>query len=203
MWLEITLEFEESFFEGTSAYVLGAVLEFIKPAMRWISWLLGFPMAWANWALASSPWVLIVGLTTAIGWWIGGWKMAALGFFGLIFVLMTGYCSRNCADLMDDCLLHLAELFGKFHSLILVCSSAAVVVVGLLVESAKNNRPIASINNRTLIDLDLRIPRSKCGLKERRDLNGRRKEMVRRHGRTWTMVAIPPKALIQLTIVWF
>ena len=79
--------------------ILGAVLEFIKPAMRWVSWLLGFPMAAANWLLGSTPWVLVVGLTTAIGWWIGGLRMAALGLFGLIFVLLTGYWAEGMATL--------------------------------------------------------------------------------------------------------
>ncbi|MEM7439243.1 MAG: ABC transporter permease subunit [Pseudomonadota bacterium] len=78
---------------------LGSVLDFIKPAMRWISWALSFPMEGANWLLKSTPWPLIVGLTTAIGWWIGGWRMAALGFFGLIFVLLTGYWIEGMATL--------------------------------------------------------------------------------------------------------
>ena len=63
----------------------------IKPAARWFSWLLGFPMAWAHFALAQTPWPLVIGVTTAIGWYLGGLGMAALGFVGLGFVLASGY----------------------------------------------------------------------------------------------------------------
>lgn len=70
---------------------LGAFFETIKPAMRWVSWVLGFGMAGANWLLVSTPWVVVIGITTAIGWYLGGFKMAALGFFGLLFVLASGY----------------------------------------------------------------------------------------------------------------
>ncbi len=70
---------------------LEAVLGTIKPAMRWISWALGFPMAWANWILVETPWPLVIGAITAIGWLIGGLRMAALGFIGFGFVLLSGY----------------------------------------------------------------------------------------------------------------
>lgn len=63
----------------------------IKPVARWFSWLLGYPMAWANYALAQTPWPLVIGITTAIGWYLGGLGMAALGFAGLGFVLASGY----------------------------------------------------------------------------------------------------------------
>ncbi|GGA05802.1 ABC transporter permease [Neptunicoccus cionae] len=70
---------------------LGAFFDLIKPAMRWVSWVLGFGMAAANWLLVSTPWVVVIGMTTAVGWYLGGLKMAALGFFGLLFVLASGY----------------------------------------------------------------------------------------------------------------
>ncbi len=70
---------------------LEAVLGTIKPVMRWISWLLGFPMAGANWILVETPWPLVIGAITAIGWLIGGLRMAALGFIGFGFVLLSGY----------------------------------------------------------------------------------------------------------------
>ena len=70
---------------------LTAVLNFIKPVARWFSTLLGYPMAWANFALAQTPWPLVIGITTAIGWYLGGLSMAALGFVGLSFVLGSGY----------------------------------------------------------------------------------------------------------------
>lgn len=78
---------------------LETVLGAIKPAMRGLSRLLGVPMEGADWFLGHSPWPLIVGLTTAIGWWIGGLRMAALGFCGLIFVLLTGYWAQGMATL--------------------------------------------------------------------------------------------------------
>ncbi|MCG6901579.1 MAG: ABC transporter permease subunit [Rhodobacter sp.] len=78
---------------------VGAALEWllggIKPLARWFSGLLGYPMAWANAALTQTPWPLIIGITTAIGWYLGGLAMAALGFVGLSFVLTSGYWQES------------------------------------------------------------------------------------------------------------
>lgn len=63
----------------------------LKPAARWFSWLLGYPMLWANAALGQTPWPLMIGTATAIGWYLGGLPMAALGLGGLGFVLLSGY----------------------------------------------------------------------------------------------------------------
>jgi len=63
----------------------------VKPAARWFSWLLGYPMLWANVALGQTPWLLVIGITAALGWYLGGLPMAALGFGGLGFVLLSGY----------------------------------------------------------------------------------------------------------------
>ena len=78
---------------------IGRILEWlllgIKPVARWFSWLLGYPMVWANTALGQTPWPLVIGVTAALGWYIGGLPMAALGFGGLGFVLLSGYWSES------------------------------------------------------------------------------------------------------------
>lgn len=74
-------------------------LDLIKPAMRGISALLAYPMAWANTLFTGMPWPLLIGLVTAVGWFIGGIWMAALGFVGLGFVLSTGYWLEGMATL--------------------------------------------------------------------------------------------------------
>ncbi len=74
-------------------------LDLIKPAMRGLSALLAYPMAWANTLLTGMPWPLLIGLVTAVGWFIGGFWMAALGFVGLGFVLSTGYWLEGMATL--------------------------------------------------------------------------------------------------------
>lgn len=70
---------------------LGQVLEGLKPTARVFSWLMSFPMNWANIILTSTPWPLVIGAVTLIGWRIGGLGMAALGLIGLGFVLASGY----------------------------------------------------------------------------------------------------------------
>ena len=74
---------------------IGAVTEFIlawmKPTARLFADLLGYPMAWANFLLVSTPWPIVIGVVTAIGWYLGGWRMAALGLLGLGFVIASGY----------------------------------------------------------------------------------------------------------------
>ncbi len=74
---------------------LDAVLSTIKPVMRAWSWLLSFPMSWANAVLVGSPWPLIIGAFTAAGWYIGGFRMASLTFLGFGFVLLSGYWNES------------------------------------------------------------------------------------------------------------
>ncbi len=70
---------------------LETILNTIKPTVRWFSWAISFPMSWANWVLAGAPWALVIGTITAIGWHLGGWRMALLGLVGFGFVLLSGY----------------------------------------------------------------------------------------------------------------
>lgn len=66
-------------------------LQSIENAFDFVGWALEFPMAWVNWLLTAPPWPLIIAIVTALGWYLGGWPMAALGFLGLSFVLASGY----------------------------------------------------------------------------------------------------------------
>lgn len=78
---------------------VGAALEWllggIKPVARWFSEMLRYAMDWANVALSATPWPLVIGLVTALGWAIGGAPMAALGAVGLGFVLASGYWMQS------------------------------------------------------------------------------------------------------------
>ena len=74
---------------------IGAVMEvflaWLKPTARVFSDLLGYPMLWANAILVTTPWPIVIGVVAAVGWYLGGWSMSALGLFGLSFVLASGY----------------------------------------------------------------------------------------------------------------
>ncbi|KPA20502.1 Glycine betaine transport system permease protein OpuAB [Shimia sp. SK013] len=70
---------------------VGWFLSVFKPMARAFSQLLSYPMEWVGAALRSAPWPLVVGAVTAIGWLIGGFRLAALGFIGLGFVVISGY----------------------------------------------------------------------------------------------------------------
>ena len=48
-------------------------------------------MTGMNKVLTSVPWQIAIGATVALGWYIGGWRMALLGLTGLGFVLASGY----------------------------------------------------------------------------------------------------------------
>ncbi|MFY0693363.1 MAG: ABC transporter permease subunit [Paracoccaceae bacterium] len=74
---------------------LGAVLGAIKPAARVFSGLLAYPMDAANWLLGALPWPVVIGSVTALGWYLGGWRMAALGALGLGFILGSGYWAES------------------------------------------------------------------------------------------------------------
>ncbi len=70
-------------------------LEGIKPVARMFSDVMRYPMDWANFVLNGTPWPLVIGLVTALGWYLGGLSMAALGFLGLSFVLASGYWAES------------------------------------------------------------------------------------------------------------
>ncbi len=67
----------------------------IKPAMRLFSDIMSYPMNWANFVLGNTPWPILIGLVTALGWYLGGLPMASLGFLGLSFVLASGYWAES------------------------------------------------------------------------------------------------------------
>ncbi len=66
-------------------------LEQIKPAARLFSGALSYPMHWVQVVLVWTPWPLVIGLVVGFGWYVGGTKMAILGFLGSGFVLASGY----------------------------------------------------------------------------------------------------------------
>lgn len=70
---------------------IGGALDAIKPAARALSDLLGYPMAWANAALTGAPWVLVAGLTVALGLWLGGVRLGLMAVVASAFVLASGY----------------------------------------------------------------------------------------------------------------
>ncbi len=78
---------------------VGAFLDWflngIKPAARLFSDLMAYPMNWANFVLGNTPWPILIGIVTALGWYLGGLPMAALGFLGLSFVLASGYWAES------------------------------------------------------------------------------------------------------------
>ncbi|MEM7320657.1 MAG: ABC transporter permease subunit, partial [Pseudomonadota bacterium] len=70
-------------------------LETVKPVARAFSDFMRYPMDGANFVLNATPWPLTIGIVTALGWYLGGLPMAALGFLGLSFVLASGYWSQS------------------------------------------------------------------------------------------------------------
>lgn len=74
---------------------IGTALEWflglIKPSARMLSAVLAYPMDWARALFAGMPWPLLIGLVTALGWYVGGLSLGLLGFAGLGFVLASGY----------------------------------------------------------------------------------------------------------------
>ncbi|QIE44315.1 ABC transporter permease subunit [Pseudohalocynthiibacter aestuariivivens] len=74
---------------------LGWFLNLIKPVARVFSGILAYPMEWANVLFNGIPWPLTIGLVTALGWYVGGWSLAALSFLGLSFVVSSGYWNES------------------------------------------------------------------------------------------------------------
>lgn len=70
---------------------LGGILTGIKPAARFLSHLISYPMTWVNQLLASVPWPIAIGIVAALGWRLGGAKLTVMAVVGLGFVLSSGY----------------------------------------------------------------------------------------------------------------
>jgi glycine betaine/proline transport system permease protein len=68
-----------------------AFLGFAKPGARLFSTLMNYPMAAANYILSTIPWPLLVAATVALGWRLGGIRMAAMAAIGLGLVVLSGY----------------------------------------------------------------------------------------------------------------
>ncbi|MEQ9694426.1 ABC transporter permease subunit [Shimia sp. SDUM112013] len=75
--------------------IVGWFLGVLKPIARFLSFLLGFPMQWASFVLGQTPWPLTIGVVVALGWYLGGLRMALLGGLGLGFVLLSGYWAEG------------------------------------------------------------------------------------------------------------
>jgi len=67
------------------------LFDLIRPGMRVLSGILGYPMVWVNGLLTQTPWPLIIGATVALGWYAGGLSLAGMSALGLGFVLVSGY----------------------------------------------------------------------------------------------------------------
>ena len=61
---------------------LGAVLGVFKPVARGFSAVLGVPMGWATQLLQIIPWPLFLSGVVALGWYLGGWRMALFAILG-------------------------------------------------------------------------------------------------------------------------
>lgn len=72
-----------------------AGLGWIKPGARAVSGQLGHVMEAVNWLLVGTPAPLFIGLVAALGWRLGGARMAALAILSLGFVLGSGYWSEG------------------------------------------------------------------------------------------------------------
>lgn len=98
-WLTI---WPEAWTLPTAAWIgnsVGWLLELVKPAGRGFAYLLEFPMDWTRLILINTPWPLTIALVAALGWHIGGWRMAVLGGLGLVFVLASGYWNESMSTL--------------------------------------------------------------------------------------------------------
>ncbi len=116
-------------------------LDAIKPFARACSAMLSYPMDWANMALNGTPWPMVIGLVTATGWYLGGLSMAALGFLGLSFVLVSGYW------------------FQSMNTLALVAVSVPLAIIfGGILGILANEIPRVKSALQTLLDVMQTVP---------------------------------------------
>ena len=82
---------------------IGAVVTWLADALKPLARMgargLSWPMGWAGWVLIQTPFPLTIGAVTALGWHLGGWRMAAGVLAGLGFVLISGYWAPGMTTL--------------------------------------------------------------------------------------------------------
>lgn len=118
-----------------------AVLGAIKPMARGFSALVAHPMGWADLALNATPWPIVIAVVTALGWYLGGAAMAALGLAGLGFVLVSGYWAQGMNTL----------------ALVVVSVPLALVVggaIGILANEVPRLRPMV----QAVLDIMQTVP---------------------------------------------
>ena len=121
--------------------VMKAVLVFLKPAARGFSAAMEYPMTGANILLGQTPWPLVIGAVTALGWFLGGLRMALLGVVGLSFVLTSGYWAES------------------MNTLALVAVSVPLALIsGLGIGIAANEAPRIKAALQTLLDIMQTVP---------------------------------------------
>ncbi len=121
--------------------VLRALLGFLKPAARGFSAAMEYPMTGANFLLGQTPWPLVIGAVTALGWDLGGLRMALLGAIGLSFVLTSGYWAES------------------MNTLSLVAVSVPLALLsGLGIGIAANEVPRIKAALQTLLDIMQTVP---------------------------------------------
>lgn len=72
---------------------------FLKPFARFVAQMLAYPMGWAGRVLIDTPFPLTIGVFTALGWHLGGLRMALGVLAGLGFVLVSGYWAPGMTTL--------------------------------------------------------------------------------------------------------
>ncbi|MEM9146457.1 MAG: ABC transporter permease subunit [Pseudomonadota bacterium] len=70
---------------------LKAALDWLKPAARLLSEVMGWPMGWVNALLTGAPWPAVAGGILALAYWVGGRRMALIAVVALGFILASGY----------------------------------------------------------------------------------------------------------------
>lgn len=78
---------------------LEVFLDWIKPVARGFSWLLSYPMTWANLVLTEAPWPAVLGVFVALGWWVAGPRMALMTVVALGFIVLSGYWRESMSTL--------------------------------------------------------------------------------------------------------
>lgn len=120
---------------------LSWLFDLLKPAARFLSAMLAHPMRWANALLVSTPYSLTIAIVTALGWYLGGFRMALLALGGLGFVLLSGYWIHGMNTL----------------SLVLV-SVPLALLIGALIGLAAYEFPRLHAPVQTLLDIMQTVP---------------------------------------------
>ncbi len=93
------IEMSEAVTYAYAALVAAGCLLLVLASMRRLAISLAVLAVFYYFGTTGTPWLLTIGLISALGYWVGGWRLCFLAVAGMTFILLTGSWERAMISL--------------------------------------------------------------------------------------------------------